>query len=38
VNNVRCESSVTFRDKRREYLKEKIYELEADSKNKSMRD
>jgi hypothetical protein len=38
VNNVRCETSKTFRNKNRKYLKEKINELETNSKNKNIRD
>jgi predicted transcriptional regulator len=36
LNNVRHETSRTFRKK--EFLKEKIYELETNSKNKNIRD
>jgi hypothetical protein len=32
--NVRCETSRTFRNKKRKYLKEKINKLETNSKNK----
>jgi hypothetical protein len=34
MNNVRHENSRTFRNKKREFLKEKINELETSSKNK----
>jgi uncharacterized protein YaaR (DUF327 family) len=35
LNNVRCEATRTFRNKKKEYLKEKINELETNSKNKN---
>jgi hypothetical protein len=38
LSNVRWEASGHFRNKRREYLKEKINELESNSKNKNIRD
>jgi hypothetical protein len=38
LNNVRCEASRHFRNKKREYLKDKINELATDSKNKNIRD
>jgi hypothetical protein len=38
MDNVRHEASTTFRTKKREYLKNKINELETDSKNKNIRD
>jgi hypothetical protein len=38
MDNVRREVSGTFRTKRREYLKNKINELEKNSKNKNIRD
>jgi hypothetical protein len=38
LSNVRQEASRHFRKKRREYLKDKINELESDSKNKNTRD
>jgi hypothetical protein len=38
LNNVRCEASRYFRNKRREYLKDKINELARNSKNKNVRD
>jgi len=38
LNNVRCETSRTFRNEKREYLKEKIHEHETNSKNKNIRD
>jgi hypothetical protein len=37
LSNVRQEASRNFRNKKREYLKDKINELESDSKNKSTR-
>jgi hypothetical protein len=38
LNNVRREAIRYFRNKRREYLKDKINEVAANSKNKHMRD
>jgi hypothetical protein len=38
MDNVRREASRTFRTKKREYLKNKINELETNSKNKNIRD
>jgi uncharacterized protein (DUF2461 family) len=38
LNNVRCEASRHFRDKKREYLKDRINELATCSKNKNMTD
>jgi hypothetical protein len=38
LNNVRCEASRYFRNKKREYLKDRINELVANSKNKNIRD
>jgi hypothetical protein len=38
LNNVRCEASRYFRNKKRECLKDKINELAMNSKNKSIRD
>jgi hypothetical protein len=38
LNNVRCEASRYFRNKRREYVKDKINELAMNSKNKIIRD
>jgi hypothetical protein len=37
MDNVRLEASRTFRTKKREYLKNKINELETNSKNKNIR-
>jgi hypothetical protein len=37
LNNVRHETSRTFRNKKRKYLKEKINELETNSENKNIR-
>jgi hypothetical protein len=38
LNNVRCEASRHFRNKKKEYLKAKINELETNRKNKNIRD
>jgi len=38
MNNVRCETSRTSRNKRREYLKEKINALETNGKSKNIGD
>jgi hypothetical protein len=38
LSNVRWEASRYFRNKRREYLKDKINELESNRKNKNIRD
>jgi hypothetical protein len=38
LNNVRREASRHFRNKKREYLKDEINELEMNSKNKNIRD
>jgi chemotaxis methyl-accepting protein methylase len=38
LNNVRREASRYFRNKKREYLKDKINELSRNSKNKNIRD
>jgi hypothetical protein len=38
LQNLRCETSRTFRNKKREYLKGKINELEINNKNKNIRD
>jgi hypothetical protein len=38
LNNVRCETSRCFRNKKREYLEDKINELARKSKNKNIRD
>jgi hypothetical protein len=38
LNNIRCEASRPFRDKKREYLREKINELAINSKNKNIRE
>jgi hypothetical protein len=37
LNNVRCEASGHFRNKKRECLKEKINELATNNKNKNIR-
>jgi predicted nucleotide-binding protein (sugar kinase/HSP70/actin superfamily) len=37
LNNIRCESSRQFKNKTREYLKDKINELAINSKNKNIR-
>jgi hypothetical protein len=38
LSNVRQEASRHFRNKKREYLKDKFNELESNSKNKNIRD
>jgi hypothetical protein len=38
LHNIRCEASRHFRNKKKEYLKAKINELETNSKNKNIRD
>jgi hypothetical protein len=38
LQNLRCETSKTFRNKKREYLKGKTDELETNNKNKNTRD
>jgi hypothetical protein len=38
LRNVRREASRHFRNKKREYLKDKINEIELNSKNKNIRD
>jgi hypothetical protein len=38
LKNVRCEASRYFRNKKKEYLKDKIIELVMNSKNKNTRD
>jgi hypothetical protein len=38
LSNKRWEASIYFRNKKREYLKDKINELESNSKNKTIRD
>jgi hypothetical protein len=38
LQNVRHETNRTFRNKKREHLKGKINELEANNKNKNIRD
>jgi hypothetical protein len=38
LNNVRREASRYFRNKRKEYLKDRIIELARNSKNKNIRD
>jgi hypothetical protein len=38
LNNIRCEISRHFKNKKREYLKDKINELALNSKNKNIRD
>jgi hypothetical protein len=38
LRNVRKEASRHFRNKKREYLKDKINEIELNSKNKNIRD
>jgi hypothetical protein len=36
--NLRCKTSRTFRNKKREYLKGKINELETNNKNKNIKE
>jgi hypothetical protein len=38
LNNIRCETSKHFRNKKQEYLKDKIDELATNSKKKKIRD
>jgi hypothetical protein len=38
MDNAICEASRTFRTKKREYPKNKLNELETNSKNKNIRD
>jgi hypothetical protein len=38
LNNIRCGASRHFRNKKREYLKDKINELAMNTKNKNIRD
>jgi hypothetical protein len=38
MDNIRREASRNFRNKKREYLKNKINKLETNSKNKNIRD
>jgi hypothetical protein len=38
LNNGRQETSKTFRNNKREYMKEKVNEIETKSKNKNIRD
>jgi hypothetical protein len=38
LQNLRCETSRTFRNKKKEYLKDKINELKINNKNKNIRD
>jgi hypothetical protein len=38
LNNIRREASEHFRNKKREYLKNKINEIELNNKNKNIRD
>jgi hypothetical protein len=38
LKNLRSDTSRTFRNKKREYLKGKINELETNNKNKNIRD
>jgi hypothetical protein len=38
LRNVRREASLHFRNKKRQYLKDKITEIELNSKNKNIRD
>jgi hypothetical protein len=38
LNNISCESNRHFRKKKREYVKDKIYELAMKSKKKNIKD
>jgi hypothetical protein len=38
LNNIRCEATRHFRNKKREYLKVKINDLTINSKNKNIRE
>jgi hypothetical protein len=38
LNNVRCEANRHYRNRKREYLKDKINELPTNTKNKNIRD
>jgi hypothetical protein len=38
LNHIRCETIRHFRNKKREYLKDKIDEFATNSKNKNIRD
>jgi hypothetical protein len=38
LQDLRSETSITFRHKKREYLKDRINELETNNKNKNIRD
>jgi hypothetical protein len=38
LNNIRCEASGHFRNKKEEYLKDKMNELETNSRNVNIRD
>jgi hypothetical protein len=38
LQNLRCETSKIFRNKKREYMKGKINELETNNENKNIRD
>jgi hypothetical protein len=38
MNNIRCETNRTPTNQRREYLKDKLNEMETNSKNKNIRD
>jgi hypothetical protein len=38
LNNIRCETSQQFRNEKKEYLKDKIYKLARNSKNKNIGD
>jgi hypothetical protein len=37
IKNIRCETSRTFRNKKREYVKDKINELENKNKDKNIK-
>jgi hypothetical protein len=38
MNNARCETNRTFRNKEREHVKDKMNELETNSKTRNIRD
>jgi hypothetical protein len=38
VQNLRCDTSKTFRNKKREYLKDENNEIQSNNKNKNNRD
>jgi hypothetical protein len=38
LNNIRCEASRHFRDKKREYMKDKLKDLKTNTTNENIRD